>query len=210
VALTFDDDLPEATRARLTSLINRWASGPSSPASAGAHPAPAIPPCQLSTLPDLMLDDETDPPVRGGSEVEVSLALAEAPVEAKRDSARHRRAERAHFASPVAAESDMGRLVLIGRDLSAGGMRIERLHEHHVGDRFRIALHGPGPSEPLVLKAEVARDDGEQGFALVFRDPDPQTQGQIEKLVACLPEVESLDDSELGGVDAILSEILRD
>jgi hypothetical protein len=60
------------------------------------------------------------------------------------------------------------------------------------------------------VEAEVARDDGEQGFALVFRDPDARTQEQIEKLVACLPDVESLDDSELGGVGAILSEILRD
>jgi len=210
VALTFDDDLPAATRARLTSLINRWASGPSSLAAAGALRAPAIPPCQLPSLPDLILDDETDPPIRSGSEVEVSLAPTAAPSQGESDSAQRRRGERARFASPISAEGDTGRLVLIGRDLSVGGMRIERLHEHRVADRFRIALHGPGPSERFVVEAEIDRDDGEEGFALVFRDADPRIQRQIEKLVACLPGVESLEDTELGGVGAILSEILQD
>jgi hypothetical protein len=33
---------------------------------------------------------------------------------------------------------------------------------------------------------------------------------ELEKLVACLPDVESLTDGELGGLGTVLSEIVRD
>jgi hypothetical protein len=56
----------------------------------------------------------------------------------------------------------------------------------------------------------VIRDDGEDGFALAFLHLDRQTSFEIEKLVACLPTVESLQDGEICGLGAILSQILRD
>ncbi len=94
-------------------------------------------------------------------------------------------------------------------------MRVERLEELRVGDRFRLALHGPGPTEPLVVEAEVARDDGPEGYALLFRELGPQTEKALEKLVACLPSDDS--ESPLPGsgesgesrmLGALLSEIL--
>jgi hypothetical protein len=89
-------------------------------------------------------------------------------------------------------------------------MRVERVGELRVGDRFRIALHGLGSIAPFIVEAEVIRDDGEAGFALAFLHLDPQTSREIEKLVACLPAVESLEDGEISGMGAILSQILRD
>lgn len=73
IALTFDDDLPESARTSLTRLINRWASGPRSMATGTLRSAPSIPPCYLSSLPDLTLDDETDPPVRSQNEISVEI-----------------------------------------------------------------------------------------------------------------------------------------
>ncbi len=209
LAVTFDEDLPEAVRTRLAAVINRWASGPSSLSAPARADAPTIPACRLPTLPDLMLDDETDPPVQSGSELHVELASTTPSVE--RSAAPDRRREpRGRFESTVLAEGEGGPAVLIGRDLSPGGMRIERVGPLRVGDRLRLALHGPAPIDPFVVEAEVVRDDGAEGFALAFLGVDGPRSREIEKLVACLPDVESLEEGEIGGMGAILSELLGD
>jgi len=209
LALVFDPDLPEATRVRLAALINRWASGPRSTGATGAMATasePPLPPCRLPSLPDLMLDDETDPPVRAGAEIRVELCSA-TPASAP---AERRQRPRGRFETSFLAEAPGGPLVLLGRELSARGMRVERLEELRVGDRFRLALHGPGPTEPLVVEAEVARDDGAKGYALLFRRLDLQTEQALEKLVACLPDPS--DDAgspeQASAIGALLSEIL--
>lgn len=101
-------------------------------------------------------------------------------------------------------------MVLLGRDLSPAGMRVEAVGELHLGDRFRLALHGPGSTEPALVHAEIVRDDGKDGFALKFCDVDAETTRRIEKFVACLPDVDSLEGGEAGGMGAILSELLVD
>ncbi|MBW1885600.1 MAG: PilZ domain-containing protein, partial [Deltaproteobacteria bacterium] len=201
---------PESIRTRLTAVINRWASGPDSLAVSSRIGAPAIPSCQLPSLPDLTLDDETDPPVQIGSEVRLQPAAGASPDQAEPREAERRSDHRGRFESPVVVEkSPGGPVVLIGRDLAPGGMRVERTDELRLADRFRIALYGPGSVAPFIVEAEVIRDDGEDGFALAFLHLDPQTSREIEKLVACLPDVESLEDGEINGMGAILSKILR-
>ena len=202
LAVVFDSEMSEENRSRLTALINRWASGPGSLGQSPESITPAIPACRLPSLPDLTLDDETDPPVRAGREIRVQLAE---PANAER-----RLQPRGRYTGRVAAESREGPVVLIGRDLSAGGMRIERIGMLALGDRFRVALHGPVPGKPFIVRAEIIRDYGDDGFALVFEDVDAATAMELEKLVACLPDVESLDAGEIGGLGAILSEILPD
>jgi len=210
VALTFDDDLSVDARTGLTRLINLWTSGPRAMPGRPRPNAPTIPPCELPALPDLMLDDETDPPVSGGCEIEIEIdSCEELQLD---DAANHerRREMRGQFESTIVAQCDEGPMVLLGRDLSPGGMRVEAVSELRVGDQFRLALHGPGPTEPLVVRAEVVRDDGRDGFALAFCDLDAATSREIEKLVACLPDVESLERCESGGMGAILSELIPD
>lgn len=209
LAVVFESDMPEGSRRQLTALINRWASGPASQGATSHMIAPAIPPCQLSSLPDLTLDDETDPPVSSGSEIRVQLGNStEIDVAAK--GAERRQQLRGRFESPIRAQSQSGPIVLIGRDLSAGGMRIERTSSLQLGDRFQIALHGPGGAEPFIVDAEIVRDDGDGGFALTFDGVAREVATELEKLVACLPDVESLDAGEIGGMGAVLSEILVD
>ena len=219
IAMTFDDDLTESTRAGLTQLINRWASGPESIAESERGNAPAIPSCRLSSLPGLMLDDETDPPVRSRSDVMVEVDRGAASEPIGRGTSERRREARSHFDSSVVAEGGDGPIVLIGRDLSPGGMRVEAINALQLADRFQLALHGPGPTPALIVDAEVVRDDGDAGFALAFRDINDPARRRIEKLVACLPDIESLEsvDSEkfdeidaMGGIGAILSELIRD
>ena len=229
LAVVFDGDLPEPTRIRLAALINGWASGPSSTGASPALAEPALPPCRLPSLPDLLLDDETDPAIRPRSQTRVALSaspvsrqssrasrsdLARNPedrlVEAGAVEGDRRRQPRGRFDTSFLAETPTGPLVMIGRELSPGGMRVERIEELRVGDRFRLALHGPGPGEPIVVEAEVDRDDGRRGYALVFRRLDATTTKALEKLVACLPGVDSEGDPdpEVDDLGALLSEIM--
>ena len=209
LAVVFKSDMPGKNRTRLATLINRWASGPA-PMDSGARTlSPAIPPCQLPSLPDLTLDDETDPPVSAESEIRVELESPREHDEEEQHPER-RKQPRGRFESLVRAETRRGPIVLIGGDLSAGGMRIEHNSGLQLGDCFQLALHGPGRVDPFIVDAEIVRDDGEAGFALAFEGVDREVAAELEKLVACLPDVESLDAGEVGGLGAVLSEILVD
>lgn len=215
-AVVFDANLARAARQRLTTAINHWASGPAAMAFEAPFAGPAIPACRLPSLQGLMLDDETDPPIRAGdhagNDVAIELvANASGPEDggASRSPANRRGTPRGHFPTLLRANREDRPLALVGRDLSAQGMRIERHPELALGDRFRLALHGPTLARPLTLDAAVVRDDAEQGLALAFIGVSRETAACLKKLVACLPDVESLDDGELAGLGTVLSEIVR-
>jgi hypothetical protein len=209
LAIVFDSDLEDASRSRLTALINHWAAGPSGTKAYPSASVPAIPPCRLPSLPDLMLDDETDPPVTAGSELSIELGEPSRPGSQGAQPPDRRRRARGRFETSFLAEAATGPRVLIGRDLSAAGMRIERIDGLETGDRFQLALHGPGSVEPLLVEAEVARDDGPAGLALVFCDLEPKSRAALEKLAGCLPDVGSLEERDCDGLaGAILSELV--
>ena len=139
------------------------------------------------------------------------MALGEASSDAAAVRGDERRThDRVAFETPVAAAGSEGPFVLIGRDLSPGGMRIERHPDLALGDRLELVLHGPTGGDPIRVDAEVARDDGPSGFGLVFDRLTGDDGERLEKMVACLPDVESLEDGELAGLGAILSEIVEE
>lgn len=115
---------------------------------------------------------------------------------------------RGRYAQSVLAEGSDHCGVLMGRDLSAGGMRVERLPDLHEGHRFKLAIYGPARAEPLRINAVVSRDDGEDGLALRFENVSEETGRELEKLVAALPDVEPLDRSESESMGTVLSEIV--
>ncbi|MEZ4334637.1 MAG: PilZ domain-containing protein [Myxococcota bacterium] len=219
-AVVFDPDLALATRQRLTAAINHWASGDPQGARAAVPDGPRIPACRLPSLPDLMLDDETDPPIRARQDVSIELdrpPLATASPQ-DRTAARpephaasdRRSGPRGHFPSVVRASQGDRPIAFVGRDLSARGMRIERHPDLALGDRFRLALHGPTLARPITLDAAVVRDDADEGLALAFIGVSRETARTLEKLVACLPDVESLEEGEVAGLGTVLSEIIPD
>lgn len=73
----------------------------------------------------------------------------------------------------------------VARNLSAKGLRLETDAELHSGQflEFELALEVGGP---LVLKAEVHREDGESGWGLQFIDVAPEAaaklRAQLERL----------------------------
>jgi hypothetical protein len=164
-------------------------------------------------------DGDPDPacremPLRGaGSEPSRArpLALAaptESPGPADPDGEDRRKVRRATYDRSVPAFGDPLR-ILLGRDISAGGMRIERQRELRVGDRLHLAVYGEPGQDPILIWASVARDDGEAGMALVF-DPVPASvSARLESLVANLPAVEPLAEGEAAALGSVVTRILE-
>jgi hypothetical protein len=102
----------------------------------------------------------------------------------------------------VVALGEEAARVLIGRDLSVGGMRVERAPNLAVGQRFRIAIHVAPGQTPLVVQAEIIRDDGMRGFAIRFHDVDETSARYLGKMVDSLPVL-------AGGEGVVVTEIVQ-
>jgi hypothetical protein len=97
--------------------------------------------------------------------------------------------------------------VLIGRDISLAGMRVESHELIEVGDELRLALHVRARSEPLVVHARVERDDGDEGMMLAFHGLTDAAENYLRKMVTFLPILAARGGDEGSGV--IVSEILE-
>ncbi|MCG8589401.1 MAG: PilZ domain-containing protein [Proteobacteria bacterium] len=135
--------------------------------------------------------------------VPVQVAVPEADAPERRQDARR------PYRHSIQAYDQGTTRVLIGRDLSAGGMRIEPTEELGLGDRMVIAIYAPDREEPLKVRARVARDDAAHGLALQFDEVPRVVANELEKLVACLPDVEPLQAGERAALGSILSEVLE-
>ena len=154
-----------------------------------------------------------DPPgedvsTRVDVEVDVGLeASGEAPAHAGAEPER-RKARRGAYELTVPAFGNRALRVLVGRDLSMGGMRIERLPGIEMGDRLHLAIYGDPGDPPFLVWGTISRNDGEEGMALLFDPVDPSIAGRLESLVGGLPAVEDLHDTETGAMGTVMSEIL--
>lgn len=205
-AVVFDAHLDESDRMRLGVRINRWSTGPASLRRGG--PGPSVPACVSHEIPGLMLDDETDPAVRIEAAVEATMTGKTASGQGS--GAERRAHARGQFAVPVIARGRAKRRLLIGRDLSRSGMRVEPASDVDVGDRFMLALYGSSSGDPVVVTATVARDDGPRGLGLRFDRLSPQRAEALDKLVACLPDLESLEEGEDFGLGAVIGQWIGD
>jgi hypothetical protein len=108
----------------------------------------------------------------------------------------------------VPAFGDRAIRVLLARDLSMGGMRVERDSGLELGDRLHLAIYGSAHKEPFLVWATADRDDGDNGLLLRFDEMHPEFAKQLDKLVASLPAVESLHDDEARAMGSVVTEIL--
>lgn len=102
-----------------------------------------------------------------------------------------RRTTRRWFGSRVVAGGPGQPRVLLGRDLSAGGMQVANAAGLVPGEELQIALHSQAGDLPLILRGRVLRcnERGEAAFAFV-PPSDPQ-RGHLERLLASLPAVDA-------------------
>jgi hypothetical protein len=119
-----------------------------------------------------------------------------------------RRERRSAFGAKVPAFGSRALRVLVGRDLSVGGMRVEQNSAISCGDRFHLAIYGEPGEEPMLVWATVARDDGDRGLAIAFDELDGSIATRLERLVTSLPAVESLHDSEVEAMGTVITEML--
>ena len=119
-----------------------------------------------------------------------------------------RRERRAVYSQTIPAFAERALRVLVGRDLSVGGMRVERHSELWLGDHLQLAIYGEAGVDPMLIWGHVERSDGDNGLVIRFDPLDEATQTRLERLVSSLPAVESLSDSEAEAMGTVLSEIL--
>ncbi len=121
-----------------------------------------------------------------------------------------RRHPRHRFPRKVVALMEEASGVLMGRDLSMGGIRVEPQAGLAPGDRLRLAIYTTAREEPFLVEATVMRDDGELGLALAFDALAPDVATRLEALVAALPDIESLGGSEAEALGTVVARIVPD
>jgi c-di-GMP-binding flagellar brake protein YcgR len=153
------------TRNRLKAVLAERVLGPAVlPEPVAAPPAPTRPPAARPT--------ETAP--------------REAPPKQRR------RARRGRYDRKITAMEGSEAYMLLCRDLSAGGMRVEPVDGLEVGAKLDLAIQVSAREEPFLVETTVLRDDGERGLALRFDWISPESQRRIQALVESLPAIESL------------------
>jgi hypothetical protein len=114
------------------------------------------------------------------------------------------------FERHVIATDEQATRVLVGRDISLGGMRVNASASLALGDELQIAVHVQGSETPLVLNVRVARDDGEHGMLLHFYDLSKTAEMYLKEVLANLPGLSAGDgDSSTGCAPRVVSEILE-
>lgn len=126
------------------------------------------------------------------------------------DRPERRTAPRKHYDKHVVTVDDEATRVLLCRDISIGGMRVEPNDSLVPGDDLLVALHIRSRSEPLVVNARVSRDDGKNGLILTFHDLSQETDDYLTKMVHLLPMlgVKTAVNGG-GGPNMIMSEIIQ-
>ena len=119
-------------------------------------------------------------------------------------SGERRSSPRKLFRRPVLASATGGVHTLVGRDLSTGGMRVAADARLEVGQEFKLVVYGNGVRAPLLIKAVVARNDGEDGCVLRFQDVSASAAAWLEETVGALPQLAGSPQ----GPNLVLSEII--
>lgn len=220
--------LPAETRHELEWILEERARGPATLKQAGdaseqeaeetlepPSPEPPLDPPETSSI-DLArgfaveVDVHLDPLLASPSPLSPAApARTDEPEPTCQESADDRHSgRRGSYPHRVPAFGDRAMRVLVARDLSMGGMRVEKDSGVEIGDRLHLAIYGTADEEPFLVWATVDRDDSEGGMALVFDEVHPKVAEQLEKVVADLPAVESLHDDEAQAMGTVVTEIL--
>jgi hypothetical protein len=120
----------------------------------------------------------------------------ELAVSAQAAAANRRASQRHPLDQRVVALDEEAARVLMGRDLSRGGMRVDPNPLLALGMKLRLAVHAETREMPLILHAVVDRDDGVRGLVLRFCDLSPELSRYLDYVIHALPLVIDDDDDE--------------
>jgi len=119
-----------------------------------------------------------------------------------------RAGQRRRFTRRVLAASTGASRVLIGRDLSSGGMRVRPDPDLALGDVLKLAIHSRPGLPAIMVKAEVTRDDGADGVLLLFRDLPESIAARLEQIMDGLPAMQ-LGKRPSASPGVVVSEVLE-
>ncbi len=186
------DRLGERALERLKAILAAHASGP-----AKLDRATAAQVASTTPTPPAVERPQTPTPPR-------PTPSAPEPPRAPRD----RRRKTRHAIDPLVLRlKDEAARVLVGRDISVGGMRVDPNRRLSVGQTLQIAIHVNGMDAPLVVTSQVHRDDGRDGLALRFVELSRETENGLARVIEELPVLAPTGDERAPGF--VVSEILR-
>jgi hypothetical protein len=145
-----------------------------------------------------------------GAELRPRMARpALAPAELPRRPGERREGARRPFEQRVLAAGVGMSHLLIGCDLSTGGMRVRPDTDLALGDELRLAIHSRPGLPAIMVKAVVTRDDGAEGVLLRFHDVPPSIAARLEQIVDGLPSAAArATSSARSAPGVVVSEIL--
>ena len=185
------DGLGARAMKKLGAILEAYASGPAKLDQATAAQAAASAPAPPAT--EHPRPAPSTPPTSTVSEI----------LRKSRD----RRSQTRHAIDPLVVQlKDEAARVLVGRDISVGGMRVDPNRRLSVGQTLRIAIHVNGMDAPLIVTSQVQRDDGRDGLALRFVELSPETENGLARAIEELPLLAPTGDERAPGF--VVSEIL--
>jgi hypothetical protein len=125
--------------------------------------------------------------------------VASAEAEPAPERRRNARVELEREVLDLDPTSRVPRNVLVGRDLSARGLRVDPHPDLRADTRLDLVVFDAAGA-PLEVAARTARDDGDRGWLLEFEDLDEATSVRIDALIETLPAIQRLDDDASGGI----------
>jgi hypothetical protein len=197
--------LREAPRKRLESIVSAHSQGPAILDESVSRALRAAPSPPKIDEPQLPAPDEHPAPEIAAQRPPDPEAHDDLGGEA---SSERRIQERHTITRRIIALGDEAARVLIGRDLSIGGMRIEPTPGFALGDQLKVAVHVRADGQPLVVSAEIARDDGPDGMALRFVELSPAAQTCLDEMVGALPNIIESDNSN-AGAGLVITEVVE-
>jgi hypothetical protein len=203
------------TRKELESIVETQARGPLTlPRPRGVAETAEDPPEKTTTRERVRIR-RNNPRVEPTTDVGVPPSRAplfEPPARAKADPWSgpfdRRRNRRGAYDQKVPTFGDSALRVLVGRDLSASGMQVERA-DLEIGDRVHVAIYGEACDEPMLVWGTATRKDEQDRITLLFDELEPDITHALEKLVARLPAVEPLRDGESAAMGTVISKIVE-
>ncbi|MCP5058498.1 MAG: PilZ domain-containing protein [bacterium] len=145
----------------------------------------------------------------GIEQTDVAASELQQPLAGPATPDERRKHDRVVYEQEISVHGDEAESVLIGRDLSMGGMRIEPHPNLKVDDTLELALYGKAGDDPFVVKARVVNDDAGASLGLAFIDLDAGVAARLDRLVSHLPAIEPLQDGESDAMGSIVSRILH-
>jgi len=178
-------------------------------ASRSTASAPEAPPQKPSQKPPECAPTLESPPLMDRHEPPVSPSappLRAGPGLFDED---RRKDRRALYTGEVVQLDGEAQSVLVGRDISAVGMRVEPNPALQPGASLRLAVYISARDQPFMVRARVLRNDGPDGVALAFDNPPEAVAARIERMVASLPAVEPLQGGESDALGAVVGQVLE-